>query len=279
MKTIMRRASVLVLAFALVGCASTGNPRDPMEGFNRAMFTFNDAIDQNALKPVAETYQRMLPGFVQTGVGNFFANLGDVWTAVNNLLQGNGAKGSSDIMRVAINSSFGLGGLIDIASDAGLPKHREDFGQTLGKWGVISGPYMVLPLLGSSTVRDTIVLPLEWKADPWRYVDPMNVRNAGSFLRLVDQRAAVLGATNLIEEAALDRYEFVRDAYLQRRQNSVDDGNSRKRSSFDDNGVLQTADSEEGAAEVKEKEPFYKGLVKFLRPAETMSDADKSLAK
>ncbi|MGZ3253308.1 MAG: MlaA family lipoprotein [Burkholderiaceae bacterium] len=224
MKRMIRIGSALALTFALVGCATTNNSNDPFEGFNRAMFSFNDKLDKVALKPAASAYQAVTPSFIQTGIGNFFGNLGDVWTAVNNLLQGKGADGMSDIMRVVINSTLGLGGLIDIGTEAGFQKHKEDFGQTLGKWGVKAGPYVVLPLLGSSTLRDTIALPLDFKGDLWLYADPVRLRNAGSIIRLVDKRASLLDAGNLIEDAALDPYQFVRDAYLQRRKNQVYDG-------------------------------------------------------
>jgi phospholipid-binding lipoprotein MlaA len=213
---------MLAAALTLSGCA-TNHPQDPFENFNRAMFRFNDAVDQAAVKPTAQAY-RKLPDFVQIGVGNFFGNLEDAWTAVNNLLQGKVADGMSDVMRFAVNTTMGLGGLLDIGTEAGLQKHREDFGQTLGKWGVKAGPYIVLPILGSSTMRDTIVLPVDIQGDPWHHVDPARTRNLGSILRAVDQRAVLLDASNLVEEAALDRYEFVRDAYLQRRQNRVYDG-------------------------------------------------------
>ena len=267
MINLIKRSCMALLAVALVGCASTAtqNPRDPIESFNRAMFTFNDAVDEAALKPAAEAYQRLLPDFVQSGIGNFFGNIGDIWTAANNLLQGKGADGASDIMRVAINSSFGLGGLIDIASPAGLPKHKEDFGQTLGKWGVSAGPYIVLPLLGPSTLRDTAALPLDWKGDLWRSTDPANVRNIGAAVRVINQRAAVLDASNLIEEAALDRYEFVRDAYLQRRQNSIDDGNARKSLRFDESGRIQTTGEDDALADNADGEPYYKTLVNKVR--------------
>lgn len=217
-----RGSVVAALMLALAGCATT-NQKDPFEPFNRAMFSFNDAIDRAALKPAAEAYSD-LPSFIQTGVNNFFGNLGDVWTGVNNLLQGKLADGMSDVMRVAVNTTFGLGGLLDIGSEAGLVKHREDFGQTLGKWGIRSGPYVVLPLLGSSTLRDTVALPADFVGDLWLYADPTAARVSGATVRVVDQRAALLGASNLLEEAALDRYAFVRDAYLQRRESNVRDG-------------------------------------------------------
>lgn len=235
MNFVTRGVGAAVLAFALTGCATADNPHDPLERFNRAMFSFNDAIDQTALKPVAIAYQSTLPSFMQTGIGNFFGNISDIWSSVNNLLQGKLDEGVSDFMRVALNSSFGLGGVLDIASDAGMPKHKEDFGQTLGKWGVASGPYIVLPLLGSSTIRDTFALPVDTLGDLWHYKYPVRWRNTGSVVRVVDQRAAVLDASNLIEEAALDRYEFVRDAYLQRRESKIyDDGEMPKKPRLDD---------------------------------------------
>lgn len=217
-----RRVVALIALLVLAGCA-TNNPRDPLEPFNRAMFQFNDKLDQVALKPAAEAYIK-LPSFVQTGVGNFFGNLGDVPTAINNFLQGKLADGLSDVMRVAVNTTFGFGGLLDIGTEAGLYKHSEDFGQTLGKWGVRSGPYIVLPLFGSSTLRDTAAMPIDMESDPWHYTRPMRWRIAGSVVRVVDQRAGLLDASNLLEEAALDRYVFVRDAYMQRRQSKVYDG-------------------------------------------------------
>jgi phospholipid-binding lipoprotein MlaA len=169
----------------------------------------------------------VLPSFVQTGVYNFFGNLGDVWTAVNNLLQGRVADGVTDVMRFAVNTTFGLGGLLDIGSEAGMQKHRQDFGATLGVWGVQSGPYVVLPLLGSSTMRDSLALPVDFAGDPWTYVRPDPVRYGGAALRVVDMRAGVLDASNLIEDAALDRYEFIRDAYLQRRAGKISSNRER----------------------------------------------------
>jgi phospholipid-binding lipoprotein MlaA len=243
MKTMIRRAAPLALAAALAGCA-TGpqrNPADPLEPFNRTMVTFNDKVDQYALKPVATVYKNAVPSFVQTGVYNFFGNLGDVWTGANNLMQGRGADGVSDIMRFAVNSTLGLFGVLDIASEAGLQKHKQDFGATLGVWGVGPGPYMVLPFLGSSTLRDTAALPADFSGDPWRYVDPVWVRNTGSAVRVVDLRAGVLNASNLIEEAALDRYEFIRDAYLQRRANKI---NSSRERDADDAALPEDFDSE-----------------------------------
>jgi phospholipid-binding lipoprotein MlaA len=220
------KALLLGSVLFMSGCATTNshNPEDPLEGFNRSMFEFNDTLDRVALKPAATAYQEVLPSFVQTGVGNFFGNIGDVWTMVNSFLQGKAENGLNDFMRVAVNTVLGFGGVLDIASEAGIQKHKEDFGQTLGTWGVASGPYVVLPLFGPSTVRDTAALPVDIYGDLWTYTTPVDVRNTGAVIRLVDQRASLLNASNLLEDAALDRYSFVRSAYLQRRETLVNDG-------------------------------------------------------
>ncbi|WP_338768435.1 VacJ family lipoprotein [Massilia sp. METH4] len=224
----MRRNPSVLLAVAaavtLSGCAVGPDKRDPMENWNRAVFKFNDTVDTYALKPVATGYKNVTPDFVQTGVNNFFGNLQDLWTGGNNLLQGKPGDAVSDFGRFALNSTFGMLGLFDIASEAGLSKHKEDFGQTLGRWGVQSGPYVMLPLLGPSTLRDTVGLPLDFAGDAWSYKDPVNVRNIGAGVRVIDQRAALLDASTLLEDAALDRYEFIRDGFLQRRQSQVYDG-------------------------------------------------------
>ncbi len=238
---IRRLLAPLLLVSVVSGCVTTGpaNPADPLEGFNRTMFKFNDAVDTVALKPAATVYKNVLPSFVQTGVGNFFGNLADAWTAVNNLLQGKVEAGMSDIMRVAVNTTMGMGGLLDIGSEAGLSKHKEDFGQTLGHWGVKSGPYVVLPMFGPSTLRDTLAFPLDLKGDPWSYAEPAHTFVLGSVVRVVDLRAAALDASNLVEDAALDRYEFIRDAYLQRRESKVHDGESMR----DKSAALPGADA------------------------------------
>lgn len=227
--SLARIGLAMAIAAGLSACATGTNPRDPLEGYNRAMFKFNDTVDQVALKPVATAYKKVTPSFVQTGVGNFFGNLSDVWSAVNNLLQGKGEAGLQDVVRVGMNSTFGIFGLIDFASQAGIPKHNEDFGQTLGWYGIQPGPYVMLPLLGPSTVRDTVALPLDITGDPWRYKDPVSVRNIGTVTRVVDKRAALLDATNLMEAAALDRYEFIRDGFLQARESKVFDGDTDRR--------------------------------------------------
>ena len=209
------------VALLLGGCAATANPRDPFEKFNRTMFNFNDKIDTVALKPVATVYKEVTPSFLQTGVNNFFGNLSDLWSSVNNFAQLKGQDGLNDFTRFALNSTLGFAGVLDIATPAGLKKHNEDLGQTLGYWGVPSGPYLMLPLLGPSTVRDTAALPGDFWGDPWTHVYPVTDRTAGVVVRAVDQRASVLDASNLLEDAALDRYEFIRDGYLQRRSSRV----------------------------------------------------------
>ena len=229
MKNIRQIGLLLAVGATLGGCATSGNPKDPLEGFNRAVFTFNDKLDEVALKPAATAYKNVLPTFAQTGVHNFFGNLSDVWSSANNLLQGKGDAGMTDFMRVALNSTFGIFGLLDIASEAGIPKHHEDFGQTLGFWGVGSGPYVVLPLLGPSTLRDTAALPVDSYGNVWSYKEPVYLRNIGTGIRIIDTRASLLDATSLLEGAALDRYQFVRDGYLQQRENRVHDGDGPRR--------------------------------------------------
>jgi phospholipid-binding lipoprotein MlaA len=213
----------MLLFVALTGCASTAakNPQDPYENFNRTSFAFNDKLDQVALKPAATAYKAVLPQFVQTGVGNFFGNIGDVSTALNNLLQARFNDGASDVARVLVNTTFGLAGLVDVATPSGLQKHDQDFGQTLGRWGVQSGPYLVLPFIGPTTTRDALAMPVDLETDPWSYKYPVRWRNVGSVIRVIDRRAYILDSSNLLEDAALDRYEFVRDAYLQRRESKI----------------------------------------------------------
>jgi phospholipid-binding lipoprotein MlaA len=227
----MRCLSVLLLLVGalggLGGCATAGgNPDDPLEGYNRAMFGFNDSVDKAVIKPVAIGYKKVVPAFARTGVSNFFSNLGDVWIGINNVLQGKLGEGASDFGRFAINTTVGVLGLFDVASDAGLEKHNEDFGQTLGRWGVGSGAYVVLPFLGSSSVRDGFgLLAVDWQGDPLWYVGNVPTRNELYALRLVEGRANLLEASDFAESAALDKYSYVRGAFLQRRRSLVYDGN------------------------------------------------------
>ncbi len=223
-----RMATIAVLAMAaglLGGCATSGNPKDPIEGFNRAMFGFNEGVDKAVVKPVAKGYEAVLPLPVRTGVSNFFGNVADVFIAVNNLLQGKPGEAASDAGRVVVNSTIGILGLFDIASEMGLEKHDEDFGQTFGRWGAGSGAYVVLPILGPSTVRDTVGKVLDIEADPVGDVGYVATRNSLVVLRGVSDRATLLPAEKVIEEAALDKYSYIRDAYLQRRRSLIYDGN------------------------------------------------------
>lgn len=209
----------------LGGCATTQDPRDPLEPINRGIYKFNEGVDTVLLKPAAEVYQGVVPPVARTGVSNVFANINDVVVALNNLLQGKISEALSDVGRVLINTTAGLFGIFDVATPAGLEKHDEDFGQTLGYWGVGDGPYLVLPILGPRTTRDTGGLVVDFLTDPVSYIDPSRDRNQVMGLRLVSRRAELLGASQLLSVAALDEYEFVRDAYLQRRRNLIHDGN------------------------------------------------------
>lgn len=218
------RGACAALTLALAGgCAmvQTPNPLDPLEGFNRTVFSFNEAVDAAFLRPVATAYREGVPPLVRTGVNNFFGNLSDAWSAVNSLLQGRVQEAADNFARFQINTFVGVFGIFDVASDLNIDRHREDFGQTLGRWGMDSGPYLVLPLLGPSTLRDTLALPVDYRYDLVRHVDPQDTRYALRAVRVVDDRANLLRAGDVLEQAALDKYSFTRDAYLQRRRAAV----------------------------------------------------------
>lgn len=215
----------LLLAFFVAccagGCATSGTPGDPFEGFNRAMFGFNEGVDKAVLQPVAKGYKAVVPEPARECVGNVFANINDIFVGVNSLLQGRVGDAVSDVCRVVVNTTVGLLGCFDVASKIGLEKHDRDFGQTFGKWGFGSGPYLVLPFLGPSTVREGIGTLIYTNLDPV-WADHVRTRNVLYSLRAVNRRADLLEAGNVLEEAALDKYSFVRDAYLQRRQGMID---------------------------------------------------------
>ena len=216
-----------VLSFTLLGgCATTGgDQRDPIEGLNRAIYKFNDGLDRMLFKPVAKGYRAVTPGPVDKGVSNFFGNIEDVVTTVNGLLQFKFRQGGSDAMRVLINSTIGLLGIFDVASGIGFEKHDEDFGQTLGSWGVGHGPYLMLPLFGPSSVRDATGKFVDASAfDPMYKIDHVPTRNTLRAIEAVDTRADLLGATSVLEEAALDKYNFIKESYFQQRENAVNDG-------------------------------------------------------
>lgn len=205
--------------------AQADDASDPLEPFNRSMFEFNRQIDRHVLKPAAEAYQKITPGFVRQGVTNFFSNLSDVYVFANDLLQLKFQQAIMDSQRVIYNSTFGLGGLVDLATPGGLPKHDEDFGQTLGYWGMGEGYYLVLPFFGPSTTRDVWSWPVDsYLLDPVGYIDPAAARYSLRGLYIINTRASLLKAGNLLEQAALDPYTFEREAYLQRRRSLVHDG-------------------------------------------------------
>lgn len=223
----MKRIALALCVCLLSGCATLPegteiSSADPFERMNRATSSFNDTVDENLLQPVARVYDAVTPNVVQTGIGNFFGNIRDVWTAVNSFLQGNPAEGFSGIMRVSVNTTFGLLGLLDFASEVGIPKRRNDFGQTLAVWGLPNGPYLVLPFMGPSVLRDAAALPVDYSGDLWSYYYPVAGRNVGIGVRAIDKRAAYLDASSLLEDAALDKYVFVRDAYLQRINSQIE---------------------------------------------------------
>lgn len=221
---LVKALAVVATAAAVTGCATTATNKDPIEGFNRSVFAFNEGLDKALIKPAAKGYEAIVPSFVRTGVTNFFGNVSDVFVAVNNLLQGKPAEAVNDAARVLFNSTFGMLGFFDVATEMGLDKHEEDFGQTLGRWGAGPGAYVVVPVFGPRNARDTLGLVLDIATDPVANLDDIALRNSLSVLRLISERAAVLPADKIIEEAAIDKYSYIRDAYLQRRLSQVYDG-------------------------------------------------------
>jgi phospholipid-binding lipoprotein MlaA len=222
-----RWAALLLMAALGVGCASGpgAHPQDPLEPFNRGVFKFNDAVDRAVLKPVANTYVDVAPALVRKGVSNFFENIEDAWSFVNNTLQLKGEAASDSFFRFGVNTFLGLGGVLDVASEMRIEKHPKDFGHTLGYWGVGSGPYLILPLMGPSTVRDGLARIVDSRGDVVTNLPHVPTRNVATAVRLVDKRAGLLKVTKMLDEIALDRYTFSRDSYLQSRQSAIFDGN------------------------------------------------------
>jgi len=235
-----RLLAVLVLAGGVVGCASIppgagSNPADPFEVYNRHMFEFNDRVDRAVFKPVAQAYEAVLPQDVRVCIDNAFRNLAEPVNFINNVLQGKPEAAITDLCRFTINSTVGLLGCFDVAAKMGMPRSNEDFGQTLGRWGLLPGPYFVLPFLGPSSIRDTFGRLFDFLGtDPIWYIQDIPVRNSLVGTRLVDTRASLLPAEKVLDAAALDKYQFVRDGYLQFRRNLVYDGNPPRLPDFDD---------------------------------------------
>ncbi len=216
----MRTVPMALLAAGLATGCATGPDRkagDPLEPMNRAIFTVNDKVDEVVAVPIAKGYQKVTPQPLRTAISNFFSNLGDLDNLANSLLQLHITEAAETLMRLTMNTVFGLGGLLDFATPAGLPKHRQDFGLTLGRWGVPSGPYLVLPFFGPSSVRDSMGFAVDFRFSPIHYMEPA-VRNPMYGAQFVSVRSDLLGATDLLQQAALDKYSFVRDAYTQQRR-------------------------------------------------------------
>ena len=223
---ILRRGLLLLAAVLLTGCASgpTADRRDPLEPLNRGVFRFNDAVDRAVIKPAATAYRDVLPSPVRTGINNFFNNLQDAWSGVNNALQLNPEGAGHSFIRFGVNTVFGLGGVLDVATEMRIERHTKDFGHTLGYWGMPPGPYIVMPLLGPSTLRDTAATSIDAAGNPLSGIDHSTSRNAAAAVRLLDRRAQLLGASAMLDQIALDPYTFTRDAHLQRRRASIYDG-------------------------------------------------------
>ncbi|WP_175727623.1 MlaA family lipoprotein [Burkholderia ambifaria] len=220
-------AATVAASTVLSGCATgpNRNPNDPLEPMNRAMYKFNDTVDTNIAVPIAKGYQKITPTPMRTAISNFFSNLGDLGNMANNLLQLRITDATQDLMRVAMNSVFGVAGLIDIATPAGLPKHHQDFGLTMARWGMPSGPYLVLPVFGPSTIRDGVGRAVDVRFNLLNYIEPA-ARNPMYIAQFISARSDLLGATDLLKQAALDPYSFVRDAYLQQRKSLTYRGQS-----------------------------------------------------
>lgn len=247
------RLGLAIVLLALAGCATgpKADRRDPIEPFNRTVHEFNNAVDTTVIKPVATAYRDVVPPMVHTGVGNFFNNLQDGWSVVNNTLQLKGVYARDSLIRFGVNTFAGLGGVLDLASEMKVERHTKDFGHTLGYWGVGPGPYLVIPFWGPSDVRDAAAQVVDVKADLSGLIPDVALLNSLTVLRLVDKRASLLDATAMLDAIALDKYTFTRDAYLQRRRSSIYDGNPPDE-------VLQTEPTEPSEATIQPVEPESK---------------------
>ncbi len=232
---LLKFAAAGAVMFLLHGCATGpgANPVDPMEPLNRAVFNFNDGLDRALIRPVAVVYDRAVPDLIQTGVGNFFGNISDVWSVANNLLQFKPKEAIETFMRVSVNTVFGLAGLVDLGSEIRLARNKQDFGQTLGVWGINAGPYVVLPILGPSSLRDAVGTVVDTQADLVNNLRNVPTRNSLATTRIVDRRAELLETTDALDKAALDKYTFTRDVYLHRRASSIGKQPEVKEERFD----------------------------------------------
>lgn len=218
------RTALAALLLVCAGASHAQASNDPIEGWNRAVFGFNEGLDAAVIKPIAEGYKAVVPELVRDGVGNFFGNIEDGWSAINQLLQGKATASAQMTMRVATNTLFGIGGLLDVASELNIERLPEDFGQTLGRWGLPAGPYIIWPLLGPSSLRDSAGLPLDLSWSPSALTSDEATRVGLRSLELVDVRARLLNASNLLDDIALDKYVFIRESYFARRRSKVYDG-------------------------------------------------------
>ena len=243
----MALAASISVAALLGGCATThngpANPADPLESMNRGIFSFNEGLDNAVLKPVATAYQTVTPRVARQGVTNFFDNLGDAWSFVNNALQGQGEGAYNSMVRFTVNSVLGIGGLFDIASEAGILRHKQDFGQTLGRWGVPTGPYLVLPFWGPSTLRDASGQIVDAYGYPANNIDNVRLRNSLYGLRIVNTRADLLKAGDMLDSVALDKYSLMRDVYLRSRIGGAASGGDGKLENYDDDAGKLPPDS------------------------------------
>lgn len=244
----------LILALLLTACASSGqvappaerSPADPWEPYNRGMYDFNTAVDNATLKPIAKGYRKVVPNIARRGVSNFFANLRVPGTALNNLLQGKPGAALSGVARLLMNSTLGLGGLVDLATDFGLQEHDEDFGQTFAVWGVGSGPYFVIPFLGPSTVRDALATPLDIISNPLFWYDNTSVKDKLRVVQIIDLRTRLLNAERFLEDSS-DPYITLRESYLQNREYKIYDGNPPMDDDFYEDLLDEDFDEDPGA--------------------------------
>ena len=265
--------ALLAIAFALSGCATNGDPRDPLEPLNRGIYKFNDTVDKAVIKPVAQGYKAVLPNPIRTGVTNFFSNINDVFVAVNNVLQFKLNDAVSDVGRIIANTTFGVGGIFDVASNWGMEKHNEDFGQTLGYWGIGDGPFLMLPILGPSNVRDTVGLVAYFELDPVLRLHNIPERNSLSTLRFVNTRARMLDAEKVLDEAALDPYTFLRDAYIQHRRNDVYDGNPPREKLEDDTAPGPQSEADNPKPQAMTETPAMEPAAQSAKPVENAEAA------